>query len=394
MDKIKDIVLLGATGSIGIQTLEVCSNYNIKVKGIAFNNNYEKAIEIINNYNPECICTSSLVSFEKLKEIYKDKKIVYGDEGFKEIVNYSNNIVNAITGIAGLKPTIYSLKESKTIYLANKETLVVAGDLIKKEAKEKGVTIIPIDSEHDAIYRLIHNNKLINNDNKNHKISRLIITASGGAFKNKTREELENVTVEEALKHPNWSMGKKITIDSQTMVNKALEIIEAYYLFDIDYKKIETIIHPESIIHSMVEYCDGSVEAVMYNPTMLIPIQNALLKDYENTNVKKIDFNTLKSITFMKMDLDRFKVIKLAYEVIEKKGFYPTCFNASNEACVNLFLNGKISFLDIEKIILETINDIDKLKILGKGINELEYNFDNILLVHETIIKKIKEVHE
>ena len=286
------------------------------------------------------------------------------------------------------------MEENKTIYLANKETLVVAGDLIKKEAREKGVTIIPIDSEHDAIYRLIHNNKLIDNENKNHKISRLIITASGGAFKNKTREELENITIEQALKHPNWSMGKKITIDSQTMVNKALEIIEAYYLFDIDYKNIETIIHPESIIHSMVEYCDGSVEAVMYNPTMIIPIQNALLKDYEKTNVKKIDFNTLKSITFMKMDLDRFKVVKLAYEVIEKKGFYPTCFNASNEACVSLFLNGKISFLDIEKIILETINDIDKLKIHGKGINELEYNFDNILLVHKTIIEKIKEVHE
>ena len=394
MDKIKDIVLLGATGSIGTQTLEICSNKKIKVKGIAFNNSYEKAIEIIEKYDPICICTSSLSSFEKLKEIYKDKEIVYGDEGFKKIVDYSDNIVNAITGIAGLKPTIYSLKRGKTIYLANKETLVVAGDLIKREAQEKNVKIIPIDSEHDAIYRLIHNNKLINCENKDYKISRLIITASGGAFKNKTREELKDVTIEEALKHPNWSRGKKITIDSQTMVNKALEIIEAYYLFDIDYDKIETIIHPESIIHSMVEYCDGSVEAVMYNPTMLIPIQNALLKDFENINVKKLDFNSLKSLTFMKMDFDRFPVIRLAYEVLKKKGFYPVCFNASNEACVDLFLKGKISFLDIEKIILETIKIIETLKVKDKKITELEYNFENILLVHETVIKKIKEVYE
>ena len=394
MDKIKDIVLLGATGSIGTQTLEICSNKKIKVKGIAFNNSYEKAIEIIDKYDPICICTSSLSSFEKLKEIYKGKEIVYGDEGFKKIVDYSDNIVNAITGIAGLKPTIYSLKRGKTIYLANKETLVVAGDLIKKEAQEKNVKIIPIDSEHDAIYRLIHNNKLINCENKDYKISRLIITASGVAFKNKTREELKDVTIEEALKHPNWSMGKKITIDSQTMVNKALEIIEAYYLFDIDYDKIETIIHPESIIHSMVEYCDGSVEAVMYNPTMLIPIQNALLEDFENINVKKLDFNSLKSLTFMKMDFDRFPVIRLAYEVLKKKEFYPVCFNASNEACVDLFLKGKISFLDIEKIILETIKSIETLKVKDKKITELEYNFENILLVHETVIKKIKEVYK
>lgn len=386
MARIRDIVILGATGSIGLQTLKICKDKNISVKAIAFNENYDEGIKIIKEYKPLYVAVSSLLSFEKLKELdFKETIVEYGDKALEKALNYSHNIVNAITGLAGLKPTIWSLQENNTLFLANKESLVVAGDLIKKEAKEKHMKIVPIDSEHDAINRLINNKHI----NVNNKIKKIIITASGGAFRDKTREELLDVSVMEALKHPNWSMGKKITIDSATMVNKGLEVIEAHHLFDIDYDRIDTIIHPESIIHSMVELVDGSVEAVMYMPSMLVPIQNALLGEFENLEVSRIDFVKLSKLSFKEMDYQRFPMIKLAYEVGKKGGFYPTCYNASNEVAVQLFLEGKISFLEIEKIITDMINKFNSMEI-----SKLDYNFDNILLVHNQVIKCIKEVYK
>lgn len=382
----KDIVLLGATGSIGLQTLNICKENDIRVKAIAFNENYDEGIKIIKEYNPLYVAVSSLLSFEKLKELdFKETIIEYGDKALEKALNYSHNIVNAISGLEGLKPTIWSLQENNTLFLANKESLVVAGDLIKKEAKEKNVKIVPIDSEHNAINRLINNKHI----NVNNKIKKIIITASGGAFRDKTRKELLDVSVREALKHPNWSMGKKITIDSATMVNKGLEVIEAHHLFDIDYDKIDTIIHPESIIHSMVEFIDGSVEAVMYMPSMLVPIQNALLGSFENLETLQIDFAKLSKITFKEMDYQRFPMIKLAYEVGKKGGLYPACYNASNEIAVKLFLEGEIAFLEIEKIITDMINNFNLMEI-----SKLDYNFDNILLVHNQVIKYIKEVYK
>ena len=389
MDKIKDLVLLGATGSIGKQTTEVCQRNQIMIKAIAFGKNIIKGLEIIKQCKPLYVCVYDELESSKLINMIDDYnlnsndlekiicKIGYGDDGLKQAISYSNNIVNAITGIAGLKPTIWAIENRKNLMLANKESLVVGGELINRIAVDNGVKIIPIDSEHNAIYRLVKNNK--------NEVKKLIITASGGSFRNKKRDELSNITVKEALNHPNWSMGKKITIDSATMVNKGLEVIEAHYLFNIDYDRIETIIHPESIIHSMVEYFDNSVGAILYNPSMIIPIQDAILGVYSNTSVNPLDFSKLSSLNFIKMDYDRFPMIKLAYEVGKKGGLYPTVYNASNEAAVDLFLNEKISFLTIEKIIRESVDNFKD--------NKINYTLEDIINTDKSIKERIKEVY-
>lgn len=394
MDKINNIVLLGATGSIGLQTLKICKENNIEVLGFSFNKNYQEAIKLISVFKPLIVHTENEKSYKKVKEKFPNLEVVDTQSGLKKLISLSKYIVNAISGISGLLPTIYSLVTGNTIFLANKETIVVYGEKLFEDAKANDVKIIPIDSEHNAIDRLINNNKLINDNNKNEKIVKIIITASGGSFHNLSKEECEKITIKEALNHPNWSMGGKITIDSQTMVNKGLEIIEAHYLFNIPYEKIEAIIHPQSIIHSMVEYVDGSVEAVLYSPSMLIPIQNALLGDINNIETKRLNFNKFSNLTFKDIDRDRFKVIDYAYYVGKKGGFYPAIYNAANEACVCLFLEGIINYNDIERIIIETIDKIPLLNINGKRIEEYEYNYTNILFVNNYIIKMIKEVYK
>ncbi len=379
MAKIKDLVLLGATGSIGEQTIKVCTDNDIVIKAIAFGKNINKAIEVIKICKPEFICAFS----EKEANELKDKvtcEVGFGLEGLKKTISYSNNIVNAITGISGLRTTIWSIEAGKNLMLANKESLVVGGELINKLAKENGVEIIPIDSEHNAIYRLVKNNKA--------EVNKLIITASGGSFREKTRDELAGKTVKEALNHPNWSMGKKITIDSATMVNKGLEVIEAHYLFNIDYDRIETIIHPESIIHSMVEYKDNSVGAVLYSPSMIIPIQEAILGKLSKTDVPKLDFAKLRTLNFKEMNYERFPMIKLAYEVGKKGGLYPTVYNASNEIAVELFLEEKISFLEIENIISNAVNEFDNSKF------ENGYTIEDIINTDIAIKERIKEVYK
>lgn len=350
----RDLIILGVTGSIGMQVLETIKNKDFRVRSISCGRRVELVDNIISSYNVEYLSISdeSLETKEKakvLQEKYPFLKIGFGVRGLiKAVTDYPGDCVNAITGIAGLIPTCKAIECKKNVMLANKETLVVAGDIILKMAKDNNVNILPIDSEHNALYRLIKNEK--------RNVSKLIITASGGAFLNKPREDLENVTIDDALAHPNWSMGKKITVDCATMVNKGLEVMEAHHLFDFDYDKIMTVIHKESIIHSMVEYSDNSVGAIMYNPSMIIPIQYAILDNYydnpiDSTDVKKIDFDLLKQITFQKMDTERFPMLELAYEVGKKGGLLPTVFNASNEAAVSLFLDKKIKFLQIEEII-------------------------------------------
>ena len=394
MNKINDLVLLGATGSIGEQTITVCLNNDIVIKAIAFGKNIYKAIEVINQCKPKFVCAfsekealelksrikSNLKNLNNLK--YLNVEIGFGEDGLKKAITYSNNIVNAITGIAGLRPTIWSIEAKKNLMLANKESLVVGGELINKLALENNVEIIPIDSEHNAIYRLVKNNK--------NEISKLIITASGGSFRNKTREELVNISVKDALNHPNWSMGKKITIDSATMANKGLEVIEAHYLFNIDYDKIETIIHPESIIHSMVEYNDNSVGAILYSPSMIIPIQDAILNKYEKTEVAKLDFGKIKTLNFTEMDFSRFPLLKLAYEVGRKGGLYPTVYNASNEAAVELFLEEKISFLDIEKIVTDAVREYDSRIKSAKQ----DFTIEDIIKTDIEVKERIKEVYK
>ena len=385
MNKINDLVLLGATGSIGEQTITVCLNNDIVIKAIAFGKNIDKAIEVINQCKPEFVCAFSEKEALELKSRIKSNlnflnvEIGFGEDGLKKAISYSNNIVNAITGIAGLRPTIWSIEAKKNLMLANKESLVVGGELINKLALENNVEIIPIDSEHNAIYRLVKNNK--------NEISKLIITASGGSFRNKTRDELVNISVKDALNHPNWSMGKKITIDSATMANKGLEEIEAHYLFNIDYDKIETIIHPESIIHSMVEYNDNSVGAILYSPSMIIPIQDAILNKYEKTEVAKLDFGKIKTLNFTEMDFSRFPLLKLAYEAGRKGGLYPTVYNASNEAAVELFLEEKISFLDIEKIVTDAVREYDS------RIKSAKHDF-TIIKTDIEVKERIKEVYK
>lgn len=390
MNKINDLVLLGATGSIGEQTITVCLNNDIVIKAIAFGKNIDKAIEVINQCKPKFVCAFSEKEALELKSRIKSNlkylniEIGFGEDGLKKAITYSNNIVNAITGISGLRPTIWSIESKKNLMLANKESLVVGGELINKLALENNVEIIPIDSEHNAIYRLVKNNK--------NEISKLIITASGGSFRNKTREELVNISVKDALNHPNWSMGKKITIDSATMANKGLEVIEAHYLFNIDYDKIETIIHPESIIHSMVEYNDNSVGAILYSPSMIIPIQDAILNKYEKTEVAKLDFGKIKTLNFTEMDFSRFPLLKLAYEVGRKGGLYPTVYNASNEAAVELFLEEKISFLDIEKIVTDAVREYDSRTV--KSNMENDFTIEDIIKTDIEVKERIKEVYK
>ena len=354
----KYVYILGACGSIGTQTIDVINqNKNrFKVVGISVGHDLRKALDVIKACNPQIVC------FRKAEDIKSfqnyDFEKVYGDEGLKYIAachRYTEElVVNALVGSAGLMPTVEAIKAKKDIALANKETLVMAGYQIKKLINQYQVKLYPIDSEHSAIWQCLQG--------ENHNdIKRLIITASGGSFRDKTREELENVTKEDALKHPNWSMGAKITIDSATMMNKGFEVIEAHHLFDIDPRNIHTVIHRESIVHSMVEFNDGLIKAQLGLPDMRGPISYALLyPEHVKFSNDEMKFDAL-SMHFEKMSFDRFPCLLYAYLAIAKGGLYPAVLNAANEAAVRLFLDNKIKFLDIEKIIK----------------SELDYEYDN-----------------
>jgi len=377
----KNIFLLGATGSIGTQVLEIIKDKDYCVKSVACGKNIKRMIEIIEEFKPEYVSVKDESDMIELKNKYPEIKFGYGEKGLVEAATYSNLegiVINAVVGIAGLEATVASIKAKRDVILANKETLVVAGDIINKLLKEYNVKLIPIDSEHNAILRLINQDKL----------KRVIITASGGAFKNKTRDELDNVTIDDALNHPNWSMGAKITVDCATMVNKGLEVMEAHHLFGLDYDMIDTIVHPESIIHSMVEYNDKSVLALMYQPTMLNPIQHALLGNAEELNLPSVDFEKLGSLTFRKMDYERYPMIKLAYKVGKMGGIMPLVYNASNEIAVKLFLDGKIKFLEIENIITNAVNKYTSKNNFYIN-NELEFTIENLLRLDKMIRKEV-----
>lgn len=355
--KMKNIYLLGASGSIGQQTIEVLRFYRDQfcLKSIAVGKNIDYARQIINEFDVEYVSVKEESDAKILASEFPNIKFGYGQEGLIEAATFSNEdglLVNAVVGMVGLEPTIKAIQKKRDILLANKETLVVGGEIITRLVKEHNVKLIPIDSEHSAIFQALNHENI-------HDVKRLIITASGGSFRDYSRSQLASVSLEDALKHPNWSMGAKITIDSATMVNKGLEVIEAHYLFDIDYEKIETIIHPESIIHSMVEFVDNSIIAQLSNPDMRIPIQYALSypKRFSYNLSKSLDFNQLKYLSFKDMDYERFPLLKLAYEVGHAGGVMPVIYNASNEVANELFRQGKINFLDIEKIIFEAVKN-------------------------------------
>lgn len=346
----KEIAILGSTGSIGTQTLEVVrENKDIEVLGLAAGNNIKLLERQIREFHPKMAAVWSEERAKELRENVKDLniKIVSGMEGLIElsVMEESEILVTAIVGMIGIRPTIEAIKAGKDIALANKETLVTAGHIIMPLAKEYQVAILPVDSEHSAIFQSLQGGQ----EKALHKI---LLTASGGPFRQKTREELLNIQVEDALKHPNWEMGRKITIDSSTLVNKGLEVIEAKWLFDVSLDQIEVVVHPQSIIHSMVEYVDGAIIAQLGTPDMKLPIQYALYyPERRFLPGDRLDFAALSKLTFEKPDMETFYGLRLAFEAGKEGGSLPTVFNAANELAVSKFLERKIKYLEIPEII-------------------------------------------
>lgn len=346
----KRIGILGSTGSIGRQTLEIVRrNKDLQVVALAAGSSVEKIEEQIREFSPRlAVMWSSQAADElRLKVADTDTKVLCGMEGLLElaVMEEMEVLVTAVVGMIGIRPTIAAIEAGKTIALANKETLVTAGHIIMPLAAEKKVPILPVDSEHSAIFQSLHG------ENKE-RVSKILLTASGGPFRGRKREELTEITVEDALKHPNWSMGRKITVDSATLVNKGLEVIEAKWLFGVEPERIQVIVHPQSIIHSMVEYVDGGIMAQLGTPDMKLPIQYALFyPDRRPMEGKKVDFYELGSLTFEKPDTETFRGLAMAYEALKAGGSMPTVFNAANERAVALFLDRKIRFLEIYDLI-------------------------------------------
>ena len=346
----KKIAILGSTGSIGTQTLDVISKKeDLEVVGISAGSNIEMLEAQIRRFHPLLAAVGDEKKAQELKIKVADTncRVVGGMDGLLELAQMeeSDILVTAIVGMIGIRPTIAGIEAGKDIALANKETLVTAGHLIIPLAKKCKVRILPVDSEHSAIFQAL-------NGEESRRIHKLLVTASGGPFRGKKREELENVQVEDALKHPNWSMGRKITIDSSTMVNKGLEVIEAKWLFDVDVDRVQVVVQPQSIIHSMVEYVDGAIIAELGTPDMKLPIQYALYyPERRFLPGDRVDFWTLGKLEFEKPDTDTFYGLELAYEAGRKGGSLPTVFNAANELAVSKFLNREIKYLEITEII-------------------------------------------
>ena len=368
----KHLYIVGATGSIGTQTLDIvrANKDKFKVVGLAIGSNIELGKTLIEEFKPEIVCFK-----EYCVELSYNPIITYGDSGLLELAKYSRYddelFINALVGIAGLMPTIEAIKAHKEIILANKETLVVAGDIINKLAFDNNVRIIPVDSEHSAILQCLQGEEAKD-------IKKLIITASGGSFRDLSRDELLNVSKEQALAHPNWKMGRKITIDCATMMNKGFEVIEAHYLFNVGYDKITAILHPQSIVHSMVEFNDGSIKASIGSSDMHTPIAYALFyPNHNNINSKELSLIGL-NLDFKELSFDRYPCLKYAYDAAIKGGIYLAVLNAANEAAVYLFLNDKIRFLDIEEII--------KNEIYNPKYMDYEYNLENIVKLSREII--------
>lgn len=379
----KEFILLGATGSIGTQVLDIINkDKNFSLLGFSFGENLNKALEIIEKFSPKYVTAKKKEDYNLLKEKYPNITFFLGDKGLSELAKINEIkavVINSLVGLVGLAPTVSAITSKKDVLLANKETLVCAGDLINKLVKENNTKLIPIDSEHSAILQCLK-------VGSKKDVKRLIITASGGSFRDKKRSELEKVTLDDALNHPNWSMGKKITIDSSTMVNKGLEVMEAHHLFHLPYSKISVVIQKESIIHSMVEFNDGGVIAHLATPDMHLPIEYAM---YYPKHIKgvtpSLDFDTLGQISFQKMDFERFPMLKLAYFVGESGGILPLVYNTSNEVGVDLFIKGKINYLDIEKIIS---SEVDYYKDKNVFDFDIDYLIDFDKKLREKILKK------
>ncbi|WP_294237064.1 1-deoxy-D-xylulose-5-phosphate reductoisomerase [Pseudobutyrivibrio sp.] len=353
------IAILGSTGSIGTQTLDIVSQNpdDLQVVAMSCGSNIDLFEKQIRKYRPSLVSVGN----EKLANDLKtrlsdiDIDIRYGMDGLIAVATAedADTVVTAVVGMIGVQPTIAAINAKKTIALANKETLVTAGHIIMPLAKEKGVAILPVDSEHSAIFQSL-------NGERHNQISKILLTASGGPFRGKTLDDLENVTLEDALKHPNWSMGAKITIDSATMINKGLEVMEAKWLFGVNLNQVEVVVHPQSILHSAVEFMDGAVIGQMGTPDMRLPILYALFYPNRKTlYAEPLDLFKVGTLTFEKPDMETFYGLSLAYDAMDAGGNVPTVFNAANEKAVAKFLNNKIKFLEIPEIVSEAMINVD-----------------------------------
>ncbi|SFE17146.1 1-deoxy-D-xylulose 5-phosphate reductoisomerase [Paenibacillus algorifonticola] len=351
----KKITILGSTGSIGTQTLDVIANdpERFQVVGLSAGSNTDLLIQQAIRFKPSIVCLSTKEAAEAVaSSLPAGTRVIYGEQGLIELAGETEAdiVVTAIMGSRGLPATLAAIEAGKMIGLANKETLVTAGHIVMERAKQKGVSIIPIDSEHSAIFQCL-------NGEDRRSLNQLTLTASGGSFRDRTREQLKGVTVAEALNHPNWSMGAKITIDSATMANKGLEVIEAHWLFDVTYDQIHVLVHPESIIHSYVEFTDHSVIAQLGLPDMRVPIQYALTYPHRYpTPTGRLDLAAIGKLHFREMDFERYPCLRLAFECGKAGQSAPTVYNAANEVAVARFLAGEIEFLDIERTIEEVLS--------------------------------------
>ena len=355
MEKI--ISILGSTGSIGTQSLTVCKKMGYRVKAITAHSNWKLMEEQIRQFNPEKAVLTDMEAAQKLKEAVSDTAttVLSGMDGVLEVASdpQQDTVINALMGVAGLKPTVCAIEAGNNVALANKETLVAGGKLVTELVKKKGVQLTPIDSEHSAIFQCLQGNE-------SKSVKRLIITASGGPFYGKTRSELAGIKKEQALKHPNWSMGAKITIDSSTLMNKGLEFIEAMWLFSMPPEKIDVVVHPQSIIHSMVEYVDGSVMAQMGAPDMMIPIQYALTWPHRyESPAKHLDLLSCGDPTLKKPDTETFTCLADCIEAAKRGGLYPCVLNGANEEAVSLFLQDKIGYLDLFDAVRQALDHFD-----------------------------------
>lgn len=357
----KNLALLGATGSIGTQVLKVISgNPKYRLQSLSVGHNLEAGMQIIREFHPDFVSVQEKSDAKVLAKEFPDLTVGWGETGLSQAATFvepGDYLINAVVGVVGLLPTIKAIEKGINILLANKETLAVGGEIVCDLVKKHRVTLLPIDSEHSAIFQCLRSGRKSD-------VSKIIITASGGPLREYGRDRLEKVTVSEALNHPNWKMGAKITIDSATMANKGLEVMEAHHLFHLPYDRIETLIHPESIVHSMVEFADGSIIAQLGVPNMEVPIQYALTypKKQKNPRFKNLDFSKTMNLRFQPMDFERYPILKLAYEVGRLGGVLPAVYNAANEAAVRLFLDHKIRFTDIEKIIISAVTGVTNIK--------------------------------
>lgn len=383
----KKLSILGATGSIGTQALDVIKNSNgeLKLIGVTANSSVEKIIKIIEEFNPKYVGMMNKNCADEVKKycIKNNKQtIVLSEmEGLNKIASLDeiDIVLTSLVGMIGLEPTLEAIKAKKDIALANKETLVVAGELVMSEAKKNNVKILPVDSEHSAIYQSLRGNDL-------KTLNKIILTASGGPFRGKKLSDLNDISVEDALNHPKWNMGRKISIDSATLMNKGLEVIEAHWLFDCEYDNIQVIIHPQSIVHSMVEYSDGSIIAQLGAADMRLPIQYALnYTERKNLIAKTLDFYEISQLTFEKPDLETFIPLKLAFKAGKQGGLMPTILNGANEAAVELFLQEKIQFLDIFSIIEDCMNKFE-------GETKKPLTLENIIELDKKVKKHVLDM--